>query len=307
MMKICAPGNIGCGLEKPLDEFGPDKQTKDGRKRYCKDCLHKYNQNYGTNYRNENAQQLQEYKKQFKKNNPEIVKKWKHDDYLRNQITHILRSCKSTAKTKNINFNLKKEDINIPSNCPIYGLELKQVEYYQNDNSISIDRIDNKIGYIKKNIIIVSWKANRFKRDSSFEEMTLMYKNYNKTNIGQKINYQLDYYKKILLKDVRKRVKRAAKKGIIIPFNITIHDFNFPTHCPILGLEIKRGIGQPIPNSPSIDRIDNTKGYVKDNIRIISYRANELKNNSSYKDYEVLYLFYKKLIKQRKKLVNQND
>ena len=43
-----------------------------------------------------------------------------------------------------------------------------------------------------------------------------------------------------------------------------LSDIIFPTHCPILGIElIKGGTGVQTFNSPSIDRIDPNKGYIK--------------------------------------------
>ena len=55
-------------------------------------------------------------------------------------------------------------------------------------------------------------------------------------------------------------------------FNIEVTDIVVPKFCPVLGV--------PLTN-PSIDRIDSSKGYVKGNIRIISTRANVLKNNAT--------------------------
>jgi hypothetical protein len=69
-----------------------------------------------------------------------------------------------------------------------------------------------------------------------------------------------------------------------LPFDLTVEDIQTPTHCPILGIELKRNTGGKSykGNSPSLDRIDPTKGYVKDNVQVISQRANVMKNDATF-------------------------
>lgn len=71
---------------------------------------------------------------------------------------------------------------------------------------------------------------------------------------------------------------RAYKKGL--DFNINLEDINIPSVCPILKTPFVYGT----PFAASIDRIDSSKGYVKDNIQIISRRANQMKSNASFKE-----------------------
>jgi hypothetical protein len=66
---------------------------------------------------------------------------------------------------------------------------------------------------------------------------------------------------------------RARTKGI--EFDLVEADIVIPERCPILGIPLQLG-GDKF-NSPSIDRFDNSKGYTKDNIRVISHRANTIK------------------------------
>lgn len=59
--------------------------------------------------------------------------------------------------------------------------------------------------------------------------------------------------------------------------------------CPILGIELAWGGGATgRDNSPSIDRLENTRGYTPDNCRVISWRANRLKSDAT--DEETLLL-----------------
>jgi hypothetical protein len=73
--------------------------------------------------------------------------------------------------------------------------------------------------------------------------------------------------------------ERAKRFGL--PFNLEVQDIVIPTRCPVLGIELHPTAGVPGPNSPSIDKIVPALGYVRGNIRVISHRANMLRNNAS--------------------------
>lgn len=85
---------------------------------------------------------------------------------------------------------------------------------------------------------------------------------------------------------------RAKKKGW--EYNLDISDVSIPTHCPILGLMLCPQMGKSAHNSPSLDRIDSSKGYIKGNVQVISLRANILKNNASFQEIEMLYSWMSK-------------
>ncbi len=62
-----------------------------------------------------------------------------------------------------------------------------------------------------------------------------------------------------------------------------------PLVCPVLGVHLNYGEkGKRASDSPSIDRIDSTRGYVHGNVRIISWRANDLKKNATVEELEAI-------------------
>ena len=87
---------------------------------------------------------------------------------------------------------------------------------------------------------------------------------------------------------------RAKKYGFA--FNLELADVAIPDLCPCLGIPIEKwnwldrypshksrtgSTYQLNDRSPSLDRVDPDKGYVKGNVWVISARANRIKNNSS--------------------------
>lgn len=73
---------------------------------------------------------------------------------------------------------------------------------------------------------------------------------------------------------------RAKKKGL--EFTLNLEDIVIPEICPVFNVPFTPLYGKGAqPYSPSLDRIDNSKGYTQDNIAIISWRANSLKGDSN--------------------------
>jgi hypothetical protein len=87
---------------------------------------------------------------------------------------------------------------------------------------------------------------------------------------------------------------KAEKRGL--EFDLEQKDLFLPVYCPILNikLEYNQRKKASMMTSPSLDRIDNSKGYVKGNVIVISTLANAMKNKANF---EQLRLFAKNIIK----------
>ena len=55
----------------------------------------------------------------------------------------------------------------------------------------------------------------------------------------------------------------------------------YPKVCPVLDIDLDWGMNGRKPNSPSLDRIDSTKGYIKGNVMLMSSLANSMKQNAT--------------------------
>ena len=76
--------------------------------------------------------------------------------------------------------------------------------------------------------------------------------------------------------------QRAKKKGI--ECTITQDDILIPDICPVFKVPLLKNT----PYAPSIDRLDNSKGYTPDNIRVISLRANMMKSDGTLTEHRML-------------------
>ena len=73
--------------------------------------------------------------------------------------------------------------------------------------------------------------------------------------------------------------QRASDRGQ--PCTITEADIVIPSHCPLLGAPLQAQLGLLGSNSPSLDRIDSSKGYVPGNVWVISHKANSMKRDAT--------------------------
>ena len=91
--------------------------------------------------------------------------------------------------------------------------------------------------------------------------------------------------------------RRASEKGI--EFSITLDDLlPLPNVCPVLGIKInyegnngQRGF---VNDSPSIDRVNSSLGYIKGNVKVICWRANRIKSDATIEEMQALLDFMKR-------------
>lgn len=95
--------------------------------------------------------------------------------------------------------------------------------------------------------------------------------------------------KRAMLKAARERAKRQN-----VPFGLQESDIEIPMYCPVLGVLLVRSLGSKGPghNSPTLDRIIPSRGYVPGNVMVVSNRANRAKNDLSADELRALADFY---------------
>ena len=113
-------------------------------------------------------------KKKFRARQRIKMQEWRR----KNPEKYLIQAARSRATMYGLRFTLKEDDIRIPTHCPILGIKLRKNIGGMKDNSVSIDRINNRKGYTPDNIVVVSLRANRLKSDASLDELKKITKFY---------------------------------------------------------------------------------------------------------------------------------
>lgn len=127
--------------------------------------------------------------------------------------------------------------------------------------------------------IIKKWKDQRLNR--SKEEIEL-------DKIKSKENYK-NHYIKLMVARARERSRLNN-----IECDLDESDIILPELCPLLNVPFIYGNFNNKWYTYSLDRIDTTKGYTKDNVQVVTYLANTMKNKASK---EELITFAKNILK----------
>lgn len=111
-------------------------------------------------------------------------------------------------------------------------------------------------------------------------------KEWKKRNPTYARNYCRSNVVKILLRNARERARDAN-----LPFSLKEADLTIPEVCPILGIPLVQGEGKYRDGSPTLDRVQPHLGYTKENTRVISWRANRLKQDATLAELEKLVTY----------------
>lgn len=131
--KICTT----CQQAKALSDFPPDRRSKDGKQSKCRACINE----------------------------------WMRVHYRKDPVWSMIRRAKTRASKEGLDFSLVAADISpLPTTCPVLGVTMRISEFAQDPCAYSLDRIDNSNGYVRGNVAVISYKANRLKNDGTAEE-----------------------------------------------------------------------------------------------------------------------------------------
>lgn len=96
---------------------------------------------------------------------------------------------------------------------------------------------------------------------------------------------------KAWLRTARWNAKKQGRE-----FSIKLADLpELPEKCPVFGTPLR--MDGSIDELPSLDRIDNSRGYVPGNVVFVSRRANRLKGDATSDELQKLAHFYMALSK----------
>ena len=115
-----------------------------------------------------------------KRLNAEGFKRWQAGERQENPLKTMLRRVRSRAIRSGLAFSITEADLlvdgKVPIICPVFGTPL----VYTGGNgtpgkfrpeTASLDRIDNSLGYVPGNVMIISFRANRVKQDATLKEI----------------------------------------------------------------------------------------------------------------------------------------
>lgn len=291
-MKKCSK----CGIEKNYSEFFKDNHLKSGYRSDCKEC----NLIEQKLYKDKNHDKIEKRRREYQ-SIPETRKRinQRSADWNKNNLNKtLLSAAKKRAAIQKCEFNIDLDDIKIPKFCPLLGIDIIRSDIKHSPNSPSLDKINPDLGYVKNNIHIISRRANTIKNNATIDEIERILSWYDiKKTSNEYMDKNSDIVNKKILMLFNSAKQRAIKKNIL--FNISKEDIQIPFICPILGIELELYNKKISDNSPSIDRIDNDKGYIKNNIHIISFRANRIKNDASRDEMNAMYISLKEIINER--------
>jgi hypothetical protein len=128
--------------------------------------------------RSKNKESIRAQERNYADRNKPKKAAWRRVWNTKNIERTMLTAARKRAKLKNLQFSIDLNDITIPAVCPVLGIKLQRTAVDRSASTPSLERIKPELGYVKGNVLVVSWRANRLKSDASVEELGKLFSFY---------------------------------------------------------------------------------------------------------------------------------
>lgn len=167
-----AAGKLPCNkCKRRLDpnKFYLDASSPSGRQRRCIDCARPFIKQWT---REKNARRFAEDPEWLKK----ATREKRANDPKNYWLSVTAAAIRVRAKHLNVPCDLTRAFLKTitPDVCPIFGIPFNfagKVSRKPEYDSASVDRIVPALGYVRGNMIVISYRANAIKRDASVAEL----------------------------------------------------------------------------------------------------------------------------------------
>ena len=180
---------------------------------------------------------------------------------------------------------LTKEDHALIKEMALRGEKLEVIA-----NAVSVPVSRQRIKQITLKLGIDSFGIRRVQKEAELQDK--MFKKWG-VNWKDKTTRKNYIYQEMRAK-YRAKKANAIRSGV--EFSVSFGELEFPTHCPVLGIELDYFADGRAENAVTFDRLDSSKGYVSGNVAIISWRANRIKNNGTAEEHQKIADFMRSAV-----------
>jgi hypothetical protein len=207
-------------------------------------------------------------------------------------------------RENNRNYRLRNKDKLKESYRMSRDKHIAQKAIYRETHRLEIKESQRKHYLKNRDVILEKTKA---KRKANPEKLRLQKAAYTIRARVKIRNHTIAFYSvpenkiKRLVSSARRRAKDK-----VLSFDASIEEFliaSAPTHCPIceIAIDYTSGRGTAWENkkdSPAIDRIDSSLGYIVGNVAITCLECNTIKSCGTIERHEAVIVYMKKHLKR---------
>lgn len=174
--KVCSR----CQTDMPRTEFYRNSRATDGLKSWCRTCHH-------ASLEKKRKSHTEEERARVNKIARDSKRRIKLRDIRHYKVRMLLIDARKRANANEAEFSIASDDLGDWRSlivCPELGIPLEWDLPKASDDSPSIDRINNLLGYVPGNVRVISRRANRLKNDATDDELILMGENARKRKVA---------------------------------------------------------------------------------------------------------------------------